>query len=221
MLTTAGCRSTSPIDAVRLNQEAQVYLEHGDVATAQERLEQSLNADHENPATHYWLGHVHELQDDVGKAEYHYRLAIRFTPATDAAHEALIRLLHKQGKTDASVQATRVFLAQKTNVRASELMQLASVLAAEKMDHQAIMIYKQAQKVEELNPEPSLALAEFYFARDRQEEGVSALTHAFMIDPQYPELARRLGELGQRVGVPEPELFQETSPIKRELYGLD
>ena len=220
VLASAGCRSTSPLEAVRLNQEAQILLDHGQIYAAHHRLDASLDADYENPASHYWLARVYEMENNPEKAEYHYRLAIRFAPAMDAAHLALIRLLHNEGKLDPSVQAARFFLENKT-VRAADIIQLGKNFADEGMNHQAVLAFERAAELEPDNPQPYLALADYYLRHDDKQKAVSALTSAFILDPYYPGLARQLGDLGQRVDIPEPELFKPTPEIQREMYGLD
>ena len=69
-------------------------------------------------------------------------------------------------------------------------MRLAEVFLAEGMDRQGVLVYLRAQKVEPNNPQPSLALARYYFRHGHEPEGVGALTAAFMINPHYPGLSR-------------------------------
>ncbi|MBN1846065.1 MAG: tetratricopeptide repeat protein [Sedimentisphaerales bacterium] len=215
----AGCQSTNPLEAVRLNRQAQVYFEHGDYDQAMQLLASSLDADYENCASHYWLGRCHEIKNDPDKAVYEYRLAVRFDPALDVAQRSLIQILHRTGQIDPSVQAARVYLRNKTTL-ASEFIRMAEEFSAEGMDPQAVLAYQRAQQVEPRNPIPSIALADYYRAKGSKDREIDSLTNALMIDPLYPGLARRLGELGQRIDLPEPEGFKKTPPIQRDLTEM-
>lgn len=214
-----GCGATNPIDAVNLNRQAQVYIKYARYDQARELLQSSLDADFENPASHYWLGHCYEVSGETDKAIEEYELAVRFGPTMEKAHIALISLLHTAGLLDQSIQATKVYLRHK-GPPACNLTITALEFADKGMDHQAILTYQRAQEVEPKNPVPSIKLAEYYFDRDQQEKGIDGLVAAFMIDPLYPGLARRLGEHGRRVDIPEPPMLPQPTPLQRELRSL-
>jgi len=217
-----GCRCTSSIDAVRLNQEAMVYYRNGQHEQAEELLKKSLDMDFENPATHYWLGQCYELKGKNERAIYEYELATRFGPSMELGELGYLRLLHRTGEVDASVQATRVYMRHRGG-RAAELVVLAKQLADEGLGPQAVVVFQRAQELEPHNAEPSMALAEMYFSKGKDEQGVEALTAAFLADPYHPGLAERLGKLGRRVEIPPPPGFPTPAmpPIKRQLYDLD
>ena len=89
------------------------------------------------------------------------------------------------------------------------------------MDRQAVLAFERAQQLEPQNPHPSLELAEFYFQKDDEENGVKCLIDAFMIDPYYPGLAKKIGTYGQRIEMPEVPSFPTPSPAERELRRLE
>lgn len=215
-----GCQITNPIDAVRLNRKAQVYIKYGHYDRAAEVLTASLDADFENPASHYWLGQCYETQGRQDKAIYEYRLAVRFAPSMELAQRALITILHRTDRVDESILATKSFLQYKSGP-AYNVMRLAETFVAQEMEQQAILAYQRAQQLEPTNPKPSLALADYYFDRADEEKGIDYLTQAFMADPLYPGLARRLGEHGRRVEIPEPPMFHVPSALQRELAELE
>jgi len=218
-ICVTGCKSTNPLEAVRLNRQAQVYYQAGHIDQAMDLLQESLNRDYENPASHYWLGQCYEQKNNPEKAIFEYEVAVRFTPSMELAQLALIRVLHHQGRIDESIQATKVFCKNKYGL-ASNIMGLAKDFADNGMDHQAVLIYKRAQEVEPDNPIPSIILADFYHAKGQKNLEISSLTEAFMIDPYYPGLTRRLGTLGQRVKVPEPKLIKPPPRIQYDLSDM-
>ena len=217
LLTVAGCT----IEAVRLNRRAQVYFHHGDYVRSEQLLDESLDIDYENPASHYWLGRCCEVRNRPLKAIYEYGLAVRFAPAMEIAQLAYIAALHKNGQEDKSMEATRSFLANKT-APARGILLIAGRLADLQLDQQAVLAYLRAQQVEPRNPQPSLALADYYFASGKEDQGIESLVKAFMIAPRYPGLARRLGNFGRRVEIPDPPpLFSPRTPFQRQLDLLE
>ena len=88
------------------------------------------------------------------------------------------------------------------------------------MDHQAVLVYKRAQEVEPDNPIPSIVLADFFKAKGQKNMEISSLKEAFIIDPYYPGLTRRLGELGLRVKMPEPKLIKPPPRIQYDLSEM-
>ena len=96
-------------------------------------------------------------------------------------------------------------------------MTIAKGFTEKGMDHQAIQVYKRAQELEPDNAVPSVALADFYKAKGQSKLEISSLTEAFMINPYFPGLAYRLGTLGLRVEVPDPQLIK---PLPRYQYDL-
>ena len=137
----------------------------------------------------------------------------------ELAQLALINVLHRQGRIDESVQATKIFCKNKYGL-ACDIMTIAKGFADKGMDHQAIQVYKRAQEIEPDNAVPSIALADFYKAKGQSKLEISSLTEAFMIDPYYPRLAHRLGTLGQRVKVPEPKLIKPPPRIQYDLSEM-
>jgi protein O-mannosyl-transferase len=216
LLQIAGCKSTNPLEAVRLNRQAQVYYNSGHIEPAMTLLLESVDFDYENPATHYWLGQCYEHKNNMEKAIFEYEVAVRFTPSMELAHLALISALHRQGRIDESIQATKIFCKNKFGL-ACDIMTTAKNFADNGMDHQAVLVYKRAQEVEPDNPIPSIVLADYFKAKGQKNMEISSLTEAFMIDPYYPGLTYRLGQLGQRVTMPQPKLIK---PPPRILYDL-
>ena len=145
LMCVAGCKSTNPLEAVRLNRQAQVFYHAGNIDQAMELLQQSLNHDFENPASHYWLGQCYEQKNNAEKAIFEYEVAVRFTPSMELAQLALINVLHRQGRIDESIQATKVFCKSKYGL-ACNILTIAKGFADKGMDNQAILIYKRAQE---------------------------------------------------------------------------
>jgi len=220
LLGLIGCRATTTIDAARLTQKGQIYFEAGHLDEAINILNQALDADFENPATHYWLGQCFQQQGNFTKAIIQYEQAVRFAPAMDIGQIALINAYHQTDQIDRSVQATRLYVRNKSN-NAADLVLLAQQFAGKDMHHQAVVAFQRAQAIEPQNAQPSLALAEYYFKRGEEDKAVKALVAAFRADNRYPGLAARLADYGIRVELPEPPLFPKPSPVEEKIRDLD
>lgn len=219
LMSVTGCKSTNPLEAVRLNRQAQVYYREGYFDQAMTLLQKSVDYDYENPASHYWLGQCYEQKNNITKAIFEYEMAVRFSPTMELAQMALVTALHRQGRIEESIQAAKVFCKSKFGL-ACDIIAIAKQFAEKGMDQQAILAYERAQEVEPNNAVPSVALADFYLDKGQSKLEISSLTKAFTIDPHYPGLARRLGERGYRVKIPETKLTKPPSRMDYELSEM-
>ena len=218
LLITGGCVNT--LDAVRMNRQAQVYFNHNDYDNAEQLLQQSLDVDFENPASHYWLGRCYQVKGNQAKEIRQYRLAAQFAPSMELAQMALIMALHRTGQTEKSLQATEQFLAHK-EAPATDFLRLAADFDAQDMPRHLVLASKAAANAEPHNPKPLLFLADYYFEKDDADQGLEYLVKAFKVDPVYPGLARRLGEHGLRVDIPQPTFFPPPrSKVEQEIFEL-
>ena len=218
LLTLSGCVNT--LDAVRLNRQAQVYFNHNDYDNAEQLLQRSLDVDFENPASHYWLGRCYQVKGDQAKAIRQYRLAARFAPSMELAQMALIMALQRTGQAEESLQATDEYLSHK-EAPVADFLRLAGDFGAQDMPRHLVLASKAAAKAEPHNPQPLLFLADHYFEKNDTDQALGYLVKAFKVDPVYPGLARRLGEHGLRIDIPEPTFFPPPrSKVEQEIFEL-
>jgi type IV pilus assembly protein PilF len=216
-LLLAGCT----VSGVRLNQRAQVYMDHGQYDRAEKLLRKALDADHENPASHYWLGKTYEAMGNTEKAIYQYDLAIRFAPAMDAAQLALVEIYHKDRQEEQSLQTTNRYLRHK-NDTADNIIIIARHFSDQGMDGQAVLAFKQAQEKEPYSEIPSLELAKYYRAKGQPDLEANALMRAAEINPTNADTARLLGTHGIRVSVPRPlTVPRPPTAVERDLRDLE
>jgi len=216
LIVCQGCT----FDAVRLNRRAQVYIKHNQYDMAKKVLTESLESDYENSASHYWLGLCHETLNDQANAIWEYELAVRFDPAMDVAQMAYIKALYRNNQIDKSIEATNFFLEHK-DAAASEFVPLAESFFSDQMEQHAILTYLAAAKAEPHNAEPLMTLAEHFFTQGNDEKAIDHLILAFKADPYYPGLARRLGELGFRVDIPQPKMFHRPSELEQDITNIE
>ncbi len=216
LVLAAGCT----IDSVRLNQRAQVYMEYGEYDKAEELLKKSLDNDHENPATRYWLGRCYQATGRKDRAIYEYSVAVRFAPSMETAQMAYINILHEDGREEESLQATKAYLAHR-DMLMGEYVRIADNFREKGMDLHYVTTMQYAQEKYFKDPNPSLILAQFYTDKGDEEQANKALSRAFEIDPYYPGLTQKLGKKGYQVDIPEPPAFHKASPLEKDLRELN
>lgn len=186
------------LEAVRLNRQAQRHLADGQADQAQHLLYMSLDCDFENAVSHYYLGRCFELEDRPEKAAYEYRLAIRFAPGMQQAHQALISVLAEHGADAESIDATRAFLELGLESTAT-LLDIADDFFSHQLDQQAVMILHKAAEQSPDNAAPWIALADYHARLSHHQQERQCLLKAKAADPYHPGLPGRLGEMGIRI----------------------
>ena len=216
----AGC-GTQPFKAVHLNQKAKVYIEYHQYDTAMALLKKSLDSNHENSPSHYWLGHCYQATGNPDKAIYEYQLALRFDPALDLAQVALIKIYHQTGRIDEALLAAKKYFEHK-DAPAREFIVIADDFAKDGMGNHVLLAYRQAQKLEPRNPVPAIAMADYYFKLGQTEPAIKSLSNAFKINPYYPGLAQKLGQHGMKVSIPAPKpYYPDRTNIEQKLRDLE
>ncbi len=216
LLTSQGC---GPIDASAINQKAQIYINHQRYSAAEELLKQSLDANYENSASHYWLGYVYEKQSLIAKSLYEYGIAVKYEPNLDIAQRALIKGLHRNNQIDQSVEAARLMLKYRDK-RADYFMNIGRDFISSQMETQAVLAYQAGAKAEPDNALPYLELADYFYQKPDNQTADEYLIKAFKAQPTYPGLARRLGKRGLKITMPEPPMITPPTELEKEISEL-
>ena len=189
-LMLAGCQT-----AANLREEGRLALNRGQVDTAHDLTQQALDKDPASPWTQYQLGVIYLEMNKPLQAQYALEkaLALRpndreFTPQTlDALAESLLRqdripnlleFLDKQVKTYGT---TRDFLRQGEYLAKSG-----------DPDAARLAFRKAAYFADKDDPEPYIAIADFYASIGDQPNAVTSLHYANYVDPGNLDVADRL-----------------------------
>ncbi len=190
-LLLTGCQKT----AANLREDGRLALNRGQTDTALDLTQQAVDIDPGSPWSQYQLGVVYLELDKPLQAQYALEkaLALRpddkeFTPKTlDALAESLYRqdrlpnlleFLDKQVKTYAT---TRDYLRQ------------GEYLAKSGDPDAARLAYRKAAYFADTDdPEPYIAIADFYASIGDQPNAVTALHYANYVDPGNRAAAARL-----------------------------
>ncbi|MBN2065052.1 MAG: tetratricopeptide repeat protein [Sedimentisphaerales bacterium] len=221
----AGCRS---MEAIELNQKAKIYIKHGQYEQAAEVLNQSLDKYASHASTHYWLGYCYEKMENLTKATWEYELAVKYDPTLEMAQIGYIRALVRSRQEEEAVKVADAYF-RRLNVPTSEYIRIGQkYLEAEEEIFAAKCLeyaFRNSGSTVPNSPikkdvRPLMVLADYYAATKNQEKERQYLMMIFEEDPSYDNVARRLGELGIKVNIPQPVL-PTISPLERELKGLD
>ena len=208
------------MDSVTLNRKAQVYISHGQYVEAETLLKKSVKINYENSSSHYWLGQCHQAQGRQENAVWEYGIAVRFDPTLEVAQIALIRGLHDSGQVEKSVEATDIFLTHK-DAPTDYFMQMGKTFLDLQMQQQGILAYMAAARTDPHSAVPFITVADYLFGKGDNEKAAEYLTRGFIVNPVHPGLAQRLGQLGLKVDVPQPKLFQKPSKLDRDLREMN
>ncbi|MBN2210675.1 MAG: tetratricopeptide repeat protein [Sedimentisphaerales bacterium] len=214
-ISTAG----NSFDAVNYNRRAQVFFNNGDLTNAKEELRLSLDADYENPVSHYYLGKCFQAENNLEKAVYEYRLAVRFAPSMELAQTALIETLEIADQHEESLDCLKNWL-NHAMMELLEYQRIGAYFNEANMSDHAVLTWEAAVKAYPHNAEPCLSLADFYRDRNMKSKEIEWLTRAARANPFHPGLARRLGENNLRLNIPEPQK-PEPTPSEKRLRELE
>jgi tetratricopeptide (TPR) repeat protein len=155
----------------------------------------------ENPNVHCELGRYYQSEGKWKKAEYHFKTALGFDPAHRKTQAAYVKMLVDEGQTDKADQTIQRYQRQLVD-DPIQLVELAMVLADEKMDTYAISCFDKALLLNPSSFEANKQIGMFYLARDEDDKARDFLTKSFELNPNQAEVAGALGRLGVVVEVP-------------------
>ena len=217
----SGCKS---IEAVEINQKAKVYLKYGKYEAAAEVFNKSLDTYFEVPSTHYWLGYCYENMNQMSKAIWEYELAVKFDPTMELAQKAYIEALVKVGEDDRAIQAADAYF-KRLNAPTREYVRIGKnyldsgyeIFAVKALEYAYLNSGPKAKTADTCKDvSPLIILADYYQSQGNKEKEGQYLMMAFQENPIYPELGRRLGELGIKVNIPRKQI-PVLSPLEKEL----
>jgi len=163
----------------------------------------------QDPEAQYQLGEYYHSERLWDKARYHLDLALRFAPAFRKAQVALVQMMLDKGDRQAADQVVNRFLRQVSGTPL-EAVDLAKALASAGLDQYALTCFREATQV---SPSSALVFKElglYYFARNDLAQAKENLIHSFELNPNQPEVAGVLGQLGTVVEVPRAQTGSAT-----------
>jgi len=155
----------------------------------------------ENPNVLCELGRYYQSEGKWEKAEYYFKTALGFDPAHRKTQAAYVNMLVAKGENAKADQTVQRYQRQLVN-EPLKLVELAMVLADEKMDVYAISCFDKALQIAPTSFEANKQVGMFYLNRDENTKAKGYLTKSFELNPNQAEVAGALGRLGVVVEVP-------------------
>ena len=154
-----------------------------------------------NPDVHCELGRYYHSQHQDTKALHHYQTALGFDPAHRPTQAAMIKLYLDQGKMS---QAQELMQRYQRQIGSSpqQLVELGDALEGEGLDNYALSCYQQALKLGPDLAPTNKYLGLYYLKHNDLDQAKQYLKRSFDINPNQPDVAKHLGELGVTVQVP-------------------
>jgi tetratricopeptide (TPR) repeat protein len=217
LIVLPGCILNSSVVPRERGERAQAA---GDWPQARSDYAEAVDRDPTDVQALYRLG-VAELELDrptraVTHLEQAYVLRDRDARWTPRILDALSRAYLAADRPDAG--ATMLAnIAEQEGTSAAYLRQGRFAMEVGDMDAARVALGKASRFADPRDPEPWIALADFYLRINNQESAVTALRHATWAEPDNPDVARRLRQLGYVPGpalaLPPPQTAQAVPPM--------
>lgn len=210
LLATAGCQSS-----VDLRHDGVLAMNRGDNHLAVHKLTQAVEKNPSSTRNHFQLGRAYLASDQNIKAQYQLEKALALRPnspeLTPDILDNLAEAIYRQDRPESLF----AFLDQhvSNNPTTRDYLRQGKFLAkAGDPDTARTAFSKAAYFAQPSDPEPYIAIADFYTSIGDQPNAVIALRYANYVDPGNLEVAERLRRFGI---VPGPTIT--TAPPKPEL----
>jgi Flp pilus assembly protein TadD len=178
-------------------QFGQYLLEHNRGSEAIEQLDQSLQIEPAEPASHYLLALALEQQARVPEAEVQYKEAIRLRPDLAAFYDGYGQMLIKTGRTSNAIGYIRKALELEPD-DAKAHNNLASALVAQGDLTQAIAQLKVALSIDPDCVAFHTNLGAILIRANRSSEAIREFEEALKLDPSNSGIKEELEELYKR-----------------------
>jgi len=165
------------------------------------RLLKKLDKDFDNADAHYELGRLYQEDGLYAKAQYQYNLALGFDPVHRKAQAGMVKTLMKMGDKQKAQLTADMYISQASNT-AQESLLLALAFQKQELDDYALRCYKQALRLAPDSAKINRQIGFYHLARGQESDAKHYLRRSFQINPNQPDVARQLGELGVEVRIP-------------------
>jgi len=181
--------------------QARTALEGGDAAGAIALLEQPLADGQGTAEAHYVLGNAYALQEDLTRAEEHFRQALALHPDYVDARANLGVVLYRALKLEEAETAFRDALTLAPE-DAEIHYNLGGVLASQNRIDDALTEFVRANELDPALAEPYLGMGSVYQMQDKDAEAIAALEKYLQLasDPVWRNQAQQM--LDDLRGVP-------------------
>ncbi len=165
------------------------------------RLLKAIDRKFENPAAHFKLGQLYQMDGLWAQAEYRYNITLRFDPVHRGAQAAMVKTLLGSGNTAKAQLSAEIYLNQ-VFASAAESLRLGLAFQKQQLDDYALVCYQQALRLAPNSAKVNRQIGYYYLSKNRKELAREYLTRSFQLNPNQPEVSGELGRLGVAVKRP-------------------
>ncbi|MFC1761345.1 tetratricopeptide repeat protein [Planctomycetota bacterium] len=170
-----------------------------------------LDVRFESPDVLCELGRYYHEEGRWDKAQYYYSTALGFDPAHRRSQAGQVKMYVDKGDIAQAEQLVQRYQRQLWNTP-TEMVDLASALADEKLETYALDCFTKALQVAPHSADTNKQLGIYYLNRGDNQQAREYLTRSFEINPNQPEVAGALGRLGVIVEVPTYQVQTKDEP---------
>ena len=188
-----GCNST------KKNTDKELTLTENEKDKA--KLLKQIERKYEDPQAHFELGQLYQSDGLWAQAEQQYNTALGFDPAHRDAQAARVKVLLAMGDKEKSELLAEIYTNQASNTAAGSL-KLGLAFQNERLDEYALACYQQALRLAPNSAKINRQIGYYYLSKEDKVKGQDYLSRSFQLNPNQPDVARQLGQLGVAVTIP-------------------
>lgn len=165
------------------------------------RLLKQIDRKFENPAAHFELGRLYQIDGRWAEAEHQYNIALSFDPVHREAQAARVKVLLANGDTATAGLLSDIYMNQASTSPGGSL-RLALAFQEQELDEYALACYRQALRLAPTSATIHRQIGYYYLSRNDKVQAREYLVRSFQLDSTQPEVAGELGRLGVEVRIP-------------------
>jgi len=199
-LLLTGCVETTDNEKIKTPQETRITQTSGQ--EKKQKLLKAIDRKFVNPGAHFELGQLYQADGLLAAAEYHYSTALGFDPVHRDAQAAIVKVLTDSGNMAKAKLSADTYTRQASS-SATGSLRLALAFQKQKLDEYALACYQQALRLGPNSAEIHKQLGYYYLSKNDKVQAREYLSRSFELNPNQPEVAYKLGQLGVGIRIPQ------------------
>ena len=199
-LLLTGCVETTDNEKIKTPQETRITQISGQ--EKKQKLLKAIDRKFVNPSAHFELGQLYQADGLLAAAEYHYGTALGFDPVHRDAQAAIVKVLTDSGSMAKAKLSADTYTRQASSSPEWSL-ELGLAFQKQKLDEYALACYQQALRLGPNSAEIHKQLGYYYLSKNDKVQAREYLSRSFELNPNQPEVAYKLGQLGVGIRIPQ------------------
>ena len=210
-LLLTGCVETTESGKIKTPQDTRITQSLGQ--EEKQKLLRAIERRFENPDAHFELGQVYQAEGKLIAAEYHYNTALRFDPVHRDAQAAMVKMLNNSGDTTKAKLLADTYMKEVAKSAAGSRT-LAMAFQKQGLDEYVLPCFQQSLRLEPNSHETYKQIGSYYLIKNDNIRARDFLSRSFELDPTQADVARKLGQLGVEIKIPQKTEIKPNIPEK-------